>query len=72
MKYLLIDLKENLVARRKKEIMFLENLDAGKDKDIILISAGKINELDFMVERLNELLDYSEKTKEKRKHLSLL
>jgi hypothetical protein len=65
MKYLVIDLKENLVARRKKEIKFLENLDAGKDKDIILISAGKINELDFIVERLNELLDYSEKTKEK-------
>jgi hypothetical protein len=65
MKYLLIDLKENLVARRKREIMFLENLNAEKDKDIILISAGKINELDFMVGRLNELLDYSEKTKEK-------
>ena len=43
MKYLVIDLKENLVARRKKEMMFLENLNAEKDKDIILISAGKIN-----------------------------
>jgi hypothetical protein len=57
-------LKENLIARKKKEISFLENLNAEKDKDIILISAGKINELDFIVERLNELLDYSEKTKQ--------
>lgn len=67
MKYLVIDLKENLVARRKKEIMFLENLNAEKDKDIILISAGKINELDFLLGQLNELLDYSEKTKQTEK-----
>jgi hypothetical protein len=67
MKYLVIDLKENLIARKKKEISFLENLNSEKDKDIILISAGKINELDFIVERLNELLDYSEKTKETEK-----
>jgi hypothetical protein len=67
MKYLVIDLKENLLARRKKEISFLENLNAEKDKDIILISAGKINELDFLVEQLNELLNYSEKTKQTEK-----
>ena len=67
MKYLVIDLKENLVARRKREIMFLENLNAEKDKDIILISAGKINELDFLLGQLNELLDYSEKTKHTEK-----
>jgi GTPase Era involved in 16S rRNA processing len=67
MKYLVIDLKENLKARRKKEISFLENLNAEKDKDIILISAGKINELDFLLEQLNELLDYSERTKQTEK-----
>lgn len=67
MKYLVIDLKENLLARRKKEISFLENFNAEKDKDIILISAGKINELDFLVEQLNELLNYSEKTKQTEK-----
>lgn len=67
MKYLVIDLKENLVARSKREIMFLENLNAEKDKDIILISAGKINERDFLLGQLNELLDYSEKTKHTEK-----
>ena len=63
MEHLIIDLKQNLIARRKKEILLIEGFDKEVDKELILISAGKINELDFVVESINELLIYSEKTK---------
>lgn len=63
MEHLIINLKQNLIARRQKEVLLIEEMDKEADKELILISAGKINELDFVVESLNDLLIYSEKTK---------
>lgn len=67
MEHLIINLKQNLVARRQKEVLLIDELDKEADKELILISAGKINELDFVVESLNDLLIYSEKTKKTAK-----
>ena len=63
MEHLIIDLKEKLIARRKNEYQSLEKLDKEADKELIMFSAGKINELDFIVNSINELLSYSEKSK---------
>jgi hypothetical protein len=63
MEHLVINLKEKLIARRHKESSNLEKLDKENDKELILFSAGRISELDFVVNSLDELLNYSEKMK---------
>jgi len=63
MKHLIIDLKERLINRRQKESLSLEKLDKENDKELILFSAGKIEELDFVVNSITEMLHYSEKMK---------
>jgi hypothetical protein len=63
MEHLVIDLKEKLIVRRKNESRSLEKLDKVSDKELILFSAGKISELDFVVNSINEMLNYSDKSK---------
>jgi hypothetical protein len=63
MEYLVLDLKEKLTARRKSEFDAFEQLDKECDKELIMLSAGKIYELDFIINSLNELLSYAEKSK---------
>jgi hypothetical protein len=63
MEHLVIDLKEKLIVRRKNESQSLEKLDKESDKELILFSAGKISELDYVVNSINEMLNYSEKSK---------
>jgi len=63
MEHLIIDLKERLINRRQKESLSLEKLDKENDKELILFSAGKIEELDFVVNSITEMLHYSEKMK---------
>jgi hypothetical protein len=65
--HLIFDLKERLVARRQKETLSLEQFDKENDKELILFSAGKIYELDFVVNSINEMLKYTEKIKETEK-----
>lgn len=63
MEYLILDLKEKLIARRKNENCAIKKLRKETDKELILISAGKIIELDFLINSINEMLTYSEKSK---------
>jgi len=63
MEHLIIDLKEKLIARKNNECKSFEKLDKEADKELILLSAGKINELDFVVNSITEMLNYSEKMK---------
>ena len=63
MEHLIIDLKERLIARRQKETLSIEKLNKENDKELILFSAGKIDELDFVLKSINEMLKYSERNK---------
>ena len=63
MKHLIIDLIQNLILRRKNEVKKIQEFEKETDKDLILISTGKILELDFLIKSLEEMISYSEKTK---------
>ncbi|HBL73748.1 MAG: hypothetical protein A2W90_12955 [Bacteroidetes bacterium GWF2_42_66] len=63
MEHLVIDLKEKLITRKKNENDALLKLDKEADRERILISAGKIFELEFLINSINEMLVYSEKSK---------
>ena len=64
MEHLIIDLKENLVTRRKNEVVKIEELSKEGYKDLILICSGKIFELDSIIKTLDEMINYIEKTKQ--------
>jgi hypothetical protein len=64
MEHLIIDLKENLVTRRKNEVVKIEELSKEGYKDLILICSGKIFELDSVIKSLDEMINYIEKTKQ--------
>jgi hypothetical protein len=64
MEHLIIDLKENLINRRKNEVIKIEELSKEGYKDLILICSGKIFELDSVIKTLDEMLNYIEKTKQ--------
>lgn len=63
MEHLFIDLLLNLILRRKNEMKNIQEFNQETDKDLILISAGKILELDFLIKSLEEIMNYFEKTK---------
>ena len=63
MEHLIIDLKENLIQRKKNEIQKVNSLNKEVERDLILISSGKIFELDFLIKNLNELIQYFNSTK---------
>jgi hypothetical protein len=63
MEHLIIDLKLNLILRRKNEMKNIQEFNQETDKDLILISSGKILELDFLIKSLEEMMNYFEKTK---------
>jgi hypothetical protein len=64
MEHLIIDLKENLINRRKNEVIKIEELSKEGFKDLILICSGKIFELDSIIKTLDEMINYIEKTKQ--------
>lgn len=63
MEHLVIQLKEKLTARRCNELERAQRLQPESQKDLILISSGKIFELDFLIQCLDELIAYHENTK---------
>jgi len=63
MEHLVLDLKEKLIARRRNENVAIQKMNNETDKEFILISAGKIFELDFLINSMNEMLNYFEKSK---------
>jgi hypothetical protein len=67
MEHLVIDLRENLISRRNKEINRIQELTKDDDKDLVLISSGKVIELDFLIKNLEEMISYFEKTKKVQK-----
>jgi hypothetical protein len=63
MEHLILDLKERLVVRKENEYGKIEKSDQVADKELILISTGKILELEFLITSINEMIAYFEKTK---------
>jgi len=63
MEHLVCDLKEHLILRRKNEIEKIQKLDTENDKKLILISSGKILELDHLISYLDDMLHYHNVTK---------
>jgi hypothetical protein len=63
MEHLVRDLKEKLIVRRKNENEAIKKMNKETDKELILISAGKIFELDFLTNSMNEMLNYFEQSK---------
>jgi len=63
MEHLIINLKENLILRKQNELNKINTLDKESDKELILIASGKIFELDFLINSLDNMINYFEKTK---------
>jgi len=63
MEHLVINLKENLILRKQNELNKTKELYKETDKELLLISSGKIFELDFLIKSLDNLITYYNKTK---------
>lgn len=57
------DLKDKLALRKEIEFDKIRELDKTEDRDLILIYSGKILELDFLINSINEMLGYFDQTK---------
>lgn len=58
MEHLVCDLKEKLFERRKKEAEKVLKYNPGTDRELILLSSGKIYELDEVLGLLEDMLNY--------------
>jgi hypothetical protein len=63
MENLICDLKERLIIRKTIEIERVKKIDPEKYKELLLISSGKIFELDHLIGFLDELLNYNKQSK---------
>ena len=63
MEHLICDLKEKLILKRKNELDRVQKYNAKTDKELFLISYGKIFELDQLIIFLNNMLNYHNQTK---------
>jgi len=63
MEHLLNDLKEKLILRKHKEQDIIKNLEAETNKEVVLISTGKIIELEYLINLLDTMLNYDNQTK---------
>lgn len=63
MEYLIKDLIEKLSDRKTKEMDLVEIYKAVDIKELLLISSGKIIEIEYLIRDLEEMLKYDLKTK---------
>jgi hypothetical protein len=66
MEHLVVRLKEYLIHRKMNEMKTINNLHDEIDKDLILISSGKIIELDFLIKSLNDMIQHFGSTKSEK------
>lgn len=66
MENLILNLKENLIARKNNELARLQKYDVVFNKDLILMSSGKIMELDQLISHIENMLNYYNQTKKIR------
>ena len=58
MEYLIKDLMTRLLERKRNEIILIDRYKKENVNDLILISSGKIIELDKMIHDLEEMVKY--------------
>jgi hypothetical protein len=63
MEHLIQNLIEHLINKRNQEIKNIEKYEQNDIPDLILITSGKIMELDNIIQTLNKMLDYNMLTK---------
>ena len=63
MEHLILNLIDQLIKNRELELSSVEKYKKDELNDLILISSGKIIELDSVIQKLRELLDYYNTTK---------
>ena len=63
MEHLIRNLIDQLIKNRELELSSVEKYKKDELNDLILISSGKIIELDSVIQKLRELLDYYNTTK---------
>jgi len=59
MEHLIKNLIENLINKRNQEIKNIETYAKNDVKDLVLITTGKIIEMDKIIKILNEMLNYN-------------
>jgi len=59
MEHLIKNLIENLINKRNQEIKNIEIYAKNDVKDLVLITTGKIIEMDKIIKILNEMLNYN-------------
>ena len=67
MEYLVRNLIDQLINKRNQEIKNIEKYKQNEVQDLILITSGRIMELDNMIKSLNEMLNYNMLTKSTQK-----
>lgn len=67
MEHLIKNIIEQLISHKAQELSHIEKYKKDELKELILISTGKIIEMDNVIQMLNELLDYNLLTKSKLK-----
>jgi len=63
MELLVKDLKEKMLVRRKNEYARMQQYNNNDAKELILISSGRIIELDFLINSMIEMITYYEHSK---------
>jgi len=64
MENLIIDLKSKFILQKQNELIKAHEYKDEKDKELLLITTGKILELDNIINSLSNLLNYHKSTKE--------
>ena len=59
MEHLIKNLIENLINKRNQEIKNIETYAKNDVKDFVLITTGKVIEMDKIIKDLNEMLNYN-------------
>jgi hypothetical protein len=63
MELLVRNLKEKLLIRINKEYERMEQYNKENINDLMLISSGRIIEIDFLINSMNEMITYYEHSK---------
>ena len=63
MELLVRDLKEKLLNRRTKEYERMQQYNKDDINELMLISSGRIIEIDFLLHSINEIITYYEHSK---------
>ena len=63
MELLVRDLKEKLLNRRTKEYERMQQYNKDDINELMLISSGRIIEIDFLINSINEMITYYEHSK---------